>query len=538
MRSFPFLVLALCAARSDAADLLPPDRPVQQVVDHHVNELLKDQDVRPAALADDATLLRRLTLDLNGRIPTAAELKAYVESKDADKKVKLVDRLMQAPAFTRHQIEEFDAMLVLPGSGGKRGSGGSVREYLTRAVKEGRPWDKVYRDLILADEKEKGASAFLKARVKDLDKLTTDVSVLFFGVNISCAQCHDHPLVHDWKQEHYYGLKSFFARTYEQGAFLGERDAGVVGYKTTKNEDRTARMMFLTGKVIDAPGMVPDKEKKGKQPRPAKGDSKSAAPPPAPAFSARAALADLAVQPDQRHFFAKSIVNRTWHRFFGRGLVNPIDQMHSENAPSHPELLDWLARDVAGHGYDLRRLTRGLVLSDAYARSSVYDGERLPDAHLFAVARLRALTPMQLATSLRVATAAPDQFPATLKPDELDRRIEGYEGGVRGFAGLLEQPREDFQVSVLEALLFSNSDRVEKEFLTAGKDRLLGALADVKDLDKAATVLLTNVLVRMPLADERRAVVEYLTARKDRPAEALRQAAWALLASAEFRFNY
>src|SRR5204862_8154405 len=90
--------------------------------------------------------------------------------------------------------------------------------------------------------------------MKDLDRLTNEVSVLFFGVNISCAQCHDHPLVHDWKQDHYYGMKSFFARTYEAGQFLAERDVGVVQFKTTKNVTKNASLMFLTGKVVDAPG--------------------------------------------------------------------------------------------------------------------------------------------------------------------------------------------------------------------------------------------------------------------------------------------
>ena len=114
----------------------------------------------------------------------------------------------------------------------------------------------------------------------------------------------------------------------------------------------------------------------------------------------------MSLQPDQREFFARALVNRTWYRLFGYGLVMPLDQMHSENPPSHPELLAWLARDTAEHGYDLRRLIRGLVLSKAYARSSRWESEEdAPQARLFAVARLRPLTPMQLALSLRVAAA-------------------------------------------------------------------------------------------------------------------------------------
>lgn len=544
LRSCLALLVAFAAfVPSFAADLQPPARAMHEVVDHYIDAQLKEQGHVPAPLADDATLLRRLTLDLNGRMPTAAEVRAYLSSTEPDRKVKLVDRLMASPAFGRHLVEELDAMLAPAGSGGRRGNSGSVRTYLTQALKANRSWDRIYRDLILADEKEpiqKGSVAFLKSRVRDLDRLTTDVSVLFFGVNISCAQCHDHPNVHDWKQDHYYGLKSFFARSYEAGPFLGERDTGVVTFKTTKNVSKTAKMMFLTGKVIDAPGMVADPKggKKGGRPPADKKGGKTATPPPPPKFSARAALADLALQPEQRSFFAKSIVNRTWHRLFGLGLVTPVDQMHSENPPSHPELLDWLARDTAENGYDLRRLIRGLVLSNAYARSSRYEGDRVPPHRSFGVARLRALTPAQMGTSLRLATIAPDQFPATLKADELDRKVEGQESAGRGIASLLEQPRDDFQISVTEALLFSNSDRIQKELLTDGKDRLVGVLKDMKDADKAAEIAIENVLSRKATAEEKQAIVAYVNARKDRLAEAYRQVVWALICSAEFRFNY
>src|SRR5262249_37719072 len=131
--------------------------------------------------------------------------------------------------------------------------------------------------------------------------------------------------------------------------------------------------------------------------KPGRGGRGGATPPPAPKFSARAKLAELALEPGQRDFFARAIVNRVWHRLFGMGLVSPIDQMHSENAPSHAELLAWLARDLAEHQYDLRRLIKGLVLSKTYSRDSRYEGERWPAGNLFAVAGLRALTPMQLA---------------------------------------------------------------------------------------------------------------------------------------------
>src|SRR5262249_3699261 len=174
---------------------------------------------------------------------------------------------------------------------------------------------------------------------KDVDRLTNDVSVLFFGINVSCAQCHDHPLVNAWKQDHYYGMKSFFARSYEAGQFLGEREYAKVEFKTTKNETKTAKLMFLTGKTIDDPPLklapaelktLEDKAKPNKGGGANKGGNTTKQP-PAPSFSARAALANLVLENEQRDFFGRAIVNRLWFRFHGHGLVMPLDQMHSEN---------------------------------------------------------------------------------------------------------------------------------------------------------------------------------------------------------------
>src|SRR5215213_1765820 len=159
----PALVLTACAAR--AADLLPSDRPIPEVIDHYVDAKLKSAGIAPAPLADDYTLVRRLMLDLVGHIPTPAESKAYAESTDSNKRQKLVDRLMASPAFVRHQANQFEAMMAGPNS---RGGGGGLREYLLKAVGENRPWDQVFRELVVANESDartKGASEFVKARV-------------------------------------------------------------------------------------------------------------------------------------------------------------------------------------------------------------------------------------------------------------------------------------------------------------------------------------------------------------------------------------
>src|SRR5437764_2683975 len=115
----------------------------------------------------------------------------------------------------------------------------------------------------VTDPKSKDSDEFLKTRIKDLNRLTIDVSTIFFGVNVSCAQCHDHPHVHDWTQDHFYGMKSFFARTVEAGTFLGERDFGVVKYVPNKGKEKEAPVMFLTGRKLDVPGLKePTKEEK------------------------------------------------------------------------------------------------------------------------------------------------------------------------------------------------------------------------------------------------------------------------------------
>ncbi len=530
MRPSPlsFLSLILLAAPVGAADLLPPTVPVEQVVDHYIDANLRQAGVPPAPDADDATLVRRLTLDLNGRIPTLAETQAFVESADPAKRVRLVERLMDSPAFVRHLADVFDTLLMA-------GTKGSIREYLVRAFAENRPWDRIFRELMLPDEKDlsqKGASAFLRQRLADADKMTTEVSALFFGVNISCARCHDHPLVPDWKQDHFFGMKSFFNRTFEAAGAVAERDGGVVKFKTKGGQDRVAKMMFLTGKVVDDPGAnlpATDPPKRG---------NRQSAPAPPPKWSARGKLVELSLQPGERDFFARSLVNRVWHQLFGFGLVMPLDQMHSENPPSHPELLQWLARDTAEHGYDLRRLIRGLALSRAYARSSVWDGSPAPRPQLFAVARLRALTPMQLATSLRLAVTDPQTLAAGLKPEEFDKRIQGLENSARGFASLFEQPGDEFQIGVGEALLFSNNDRIQKDLLADGGDRLLGRLLKTRDADEAIDLAVRTILCRAPRDEEKKLFADFLRQRADRPADAYREMIWAMLTCSEFRFNY
>jgi hypothetical protein len=533
-RFIPGLVLLLHPAVLSAAEILPPTTPIEQAIDHYIDGSLAEAKIKPAPLADDAALLRRLTLDLNGRSPTPWELEEYLTSKSPDKKAQLVDRLMASPAFVRHQALEFTTLLQAETPGRKGVQGGGLRDYLQAAFTEKRSWDRIFRELMLPDQnnpKEKGASEFLKTRVKDLNRVTIDVSSLFFGVNISCAQCHDHPHVLDWKQDHFYGMKSFFARTFEKGGFVGERDQGVVKFIPNKGKEKVAKVMFLSGKVIEAPGQVETPKEKTKRKEP-----QGKAPPPAPKFSLRAKLVELALQPEQRDFFARAIVNRTIYRLYGRGLVMPLDQMHSANPPSHPELLQWLARDVVEHGYDLRRLVRGLVLSNAYARSSRWEGEDVPQDKYFAVGQIRALTPMQMAVSLRLASNDPEKIPRS--GPELEKYIESQERSAGRLAGMFVQPGDNFQVSVDEAMLFANNESLLKEVLADAAGSLLGRLKQIAEPERRAELAIRSVLNRPANAEEVRTLADYLRRRQDRPTAGNQQMVWALMTSPEFRFSH
>ena len=544
MRSFSTLVLILLgssvAFAQSAEKLLPADRTVDQAIDYYIDAKLKEAKTISAPLADDAAILRRLTLDLDGRVPLLSEMQEYLSSTDPDKKGKLVDRLMASSAFSRHNAQQFLAFMQTSDVQRRKGDKGNpLYDYLLTSFTENRSRDRMFREMMLPDEKDpkmQGASDFLKTRIKDLNRVTIDVSTTFFGVNVSCAQCHDHPHVQAWTQDQFYGMKSFFARTIDAGGFLGERDFGIVKYIPNKGNEKVAPIIFLNGKRIDVPGMTdPTGDERKKEQMRLDVGKKAKAPPAPPQFSLRAKLVETALAPDQREFFARNIANRLVHRFFGRGLVMPLDQVHSENPASHPELLDWLARDLAEHGYDLRRLTRGIVLSKAYARSSRWDGDKLPDEGLFALANVRPLAPMQLATSLKLATADPQAWPA--ERQKLEARIDTVEKAVSGLASLFPRPGNNFQVGVAEAMLFANNEALQKSLLE-GAGTLTERMKQEQDMTKRADLAVRTVLSRPGRQDELKVLVGYLQRREDRPDAACQQVVWALLTSAEFRFNH
>jgi hypothetical protein len=212
--------------------------------------------------------------------------------------------------------------------------------------------------------------------------------------------------------------------------------------------------------------------------------------------------------------------------------------MHSANPPSHPDLIAWLARDTIDHGYDLRRLIRGLVVSRAYSRDSRWDGTEAPRASLFAVGIVRPLSPMQLACSLRVATTDFSARGEVGKSDGVEKEITAECDAARSLAQDLSSSGVDAQIGVSEALFFNNGKRVAQDLLSDRDGRLVGRLKQTATAAQQIDLAVRNILCRSPDDEDRQILAEFLAARSDRPDEACRQLVWALLTCAEFRFNH
>ena len=518
-----------------ADELLPADHDIAGAIDFYVDARMATVEITPAAAATGTTLLRRTMLDLVGRIPTAVEARQYSASKEENKLQKIVDRLLDSPAFIRHTASELNTLL-------SDDRNEDLRPYLLESLTSNKGWDQMFREMISGDTSQpskQGPTSFVLQRVNDLDKLTNAASAVFFGINISCAKCHDHPLVSEWTQAHFFGMKSFFSRSFGNGDFLGERDYGAVQFKTTSGETLDAKMMFLDGMTVGEPEWkAPDSNQQNARKKQLEQLKKDKKPVPLPNFSRREQLVRVALESDQHLYLARSIVNRTWHRLMGMGLVMPLDQMHPENPPSHPQLLDWLARDFVSHGYDLKRLIRGIVLGRTYGRTSRWDGdEERPPGNWFAVANVRVLTPRQYATSLRIASRSAG-FWTSDNAEEIQKRIVDEENSAEGLASKFEQPGEDFQVSTGEALMFNNNADIQNQLLADDGSTLVGQLKRLEDNSLLIEEAGWNILGRPLVNEEQLWMVKYLEDREDRRIPAIQQLVWALLTSGEFRFNY
>jgi hypothetical protein len=550
----------------------PLHEQIDRWIERGVEQRHSGSSVAPAAPATDGEFVRRVWLDLAGMIPTADEARAFLDDPSPYKRAQLIDRLLSAPGYARRMQRVFDVFWM------ERRPDQYVeekawREFLMRAFDENRPYDELARAILSAGGTEssgRGAAKFLLEREADPHTIVRDVGRMFLGVDLTCCQCHDHPLIDGYKQADYYGLFAFVSRTIlvkdrPGGAVLGEKAEGDVTFSSVFKKKVTHRTgpRVPGGKPLFESGAPPGQEYLV----PPDKDGKVA---PVPAMSRRAHLA-LSIASADVPAFSRNVVNRLWALFLGRGIVEPVDLHHGENPPSHPELIDLLAREFTASHYNLKQFVRELTLTRAYQRSSQPPPDSAPgleDPALFAVAALRPLSPEQLAWSVMQALGlvagtqdevvqklegADPRMRAILGQDSSRRSLRGrlieqavferlephVRPFVRQFGGVAAQPQQAAESSstVDQALFLTNGEPL-KGWLSPHPGRLVGRCASMADSAAVAEEVYLSVLSRRPTGEERGEVARYLAARPKDRTSAIREVAWALLTSTEFRFNH
>jgi hypothetical protein len=325
----------------------------------------------PAPQAGDAEFLRRVSLDLTGMPPSVDELREFLGDKTAEKRVGKIDRLLTSPLFARHWATTLDVMLM------ERRPNVHVpadewQNYLLRTAQSNRPLNEVMSELVTAngaDPKLRAAARFFLDRGTDPNLITRDVGRIFFGRDMQCAQCHNHPLVKDYQQSDYFGLLAFINPGYSVTRKEGQKDVTFLAEKA--GTDLTFDSVFVKNdKHVTGPRVPGETE----LPEPASPPGEEYQVNPAdgviaaPRFSRRLKLASLATGGSNRAF-NENIGNRLWAVMMGRGLVHPPDLHHPANPASHPELLKLLADELVAGKFNVRSFLREVALTKVYQQT-------------------------------------------------------------------------------------------------------------------------------------------------------------------------
>lgn len=476
-----------------------------------------------AGACDDATFLRRAYFDFVGRIPHSDEVRKFLDDTSPEKRTKLIDDLLGGPEYPRRMEELFHVILME-----RRGDHPEWSKFLRSSFETNKPWDQFAREIIhpvMGDETKRGAAYFHTRRLEkngqettDYPGLTRDVGRLFMGIDLQCAQCHDHLFIDDYKQVDFQGLYTVFLNTSIKGD---------VPFPAITEKAASAKLEFVS---------VFEGTKKATGPRIPFGPEYDV---PPPTGSALALLANSLPAADNR-LFVQNAVNRFWFVLMGRGLVHPLDLQHEKNPPSHPELLEFLAREFVAHKFDVKWLLRELALTQTYARSSEIGSEEPPAPELFAVAVERRLSAEQLLRSMLVATGDPAE---TRDAAKLSAAFDALRPkALKAFANPPKEPEDNYSTSVQAALTLLNDEAFLKLF-DSRPGNLTDRLSRMTDPHQLAEELYLTVLVRRPADDERAEVAAFLSKSNNMGSEAqrtnaVRQLVWALVASTEFSLNH
>jgi hypothetical protein len=492
--------------------------------------------VTPAAAADDAEFLRRVFLDLGGRIPSVEETRTFLADSRADRRARLVERLLTGPRYATHFTNVYRALLI-PEAGNNfqvRLQQGTFEAWLKGELSRKIGYDRMVRDLLttriggggigplaLADIANPSPLTFYLAKEFRPENLAAGTARVFLGVSVECAQCHNHPFA-DWKREQFWGLAAFFA---------GVRSQQLMDFRLPSPEEPDKHELAIpgTGKTVQA-RFLDGKEPTWKAGR-----------------SARTALAEWVTSPSNP-YFARATVNRTWAYLLGSGLIEPVDEIAGgSGTSSHPEVLALLAREFVAHDFDLGFLMRTILATRAYQLTSVAGPSTTEEPALFARMPLRGLTAEQLFDSVAMATGYRDSGGG-------DDLLSGLLGGNRSarsefltrFASA--ERSTETQTSILQALALMNG-KVVASATSLRKSETLAAVVDAPFATTAdrIEVLYLATLARKPEAREIDRMARFIddAVRDTRGQEktrryndALADVFWALLNSPEFILNH
>ena len=521
--------LAFTPERKDFAWGNPP---AANFVDEHVFKKLHTLRMNPAGLCDDATFLRRAHLDLLGIVPTPEAVRAFSADTAPDKRAKLADTLMQRGEFATFWAMKWADLLKIEERQLDTKGMEVFHGWIRKAVAQNKPLDQFAADIIAArgSTYENPPANWWRAN-RDPVTRAENTARVFLGTQLNCAQCHNHPFER-WTQDDYYNWAGLFARL----------DYKLSGEKPKDENDRKEFRGDQTV-LIKASGSVTNvRTGEAATPRFLGGEM--------PAVSAeRDELLALADWLPHSPMFARMQVNRVWFHLLGRGLVDPVDDFRASNPPSHPELLDALAKDFAEHGYDLRRLIRTITASRIYQLAAEPNATNAEDETNNSRAIVTRLTAEQMLDSLSKVLGTPLPLEGAPAGTRLAQMAEGRKHykplttAVDLFAASFGKPprliasdcERSNGTTLPQAFQLISGPLMQRMLVEKGN--VLGGLAGAEKSDsEVVEALFWTALSRAPGEAERVRSAAYLGAAGDRR-RALEDLAWALVNSKEFVFR-
>lgn len=498
------------------------------LVDDFVFEQLRRLGIPASIACDDATFIRRATIDIAGRIPTVDETAAFTTSNDPKKFADLIDRLIKSDDCADYFAGKWAALLRNRRNSLKdpREPTAAFYQWIRETLRDNRPYDEFVRDVLTATGQEVATPPVVWYRTaNEPSAQIEDVAQLFLGQRIQCARCHHHPF-EQWSQQDYYGLTAFFSRLKVESPPKTKKQKQKPPLSVTFKPGRAAAKHPTTGKPIPPTPLGASPINIGEQNDP------------------RVALVDWMTHPDNR-FFARVLVNRYWKHFMGRGLVEPEDDLRVTNPPTNPQLLDALARHFVESKCNLRELIRLICLSRTYRASSLATGSNANDRQNFSRFLPRRLSAEVLLDAIDVVTLSKTQFAgvgADVRAVQLpDNQSGSYFLSAFGRpAGLsVCECERSSDATLAQQLHLINSPEIQTKIRGA---RAKGLSNDQRSPKERFEQLFMVALSRKPRPAELAALQRYLDQRVAGKASeklaAFADIIWALINTKEFQFNH